>query len=268
MTDSTGRENRARQNKDAERAFFDELADTGARFAPRPAGEYEAVFNALGIGRDLTGMRVLEAGCATGDFGILLAGRGAEVTGVDLSEGMIELNSRLNASVPGYSARAGDLEDPGLFGEGAFDAVACFNVLHHFPDIGAVVANFARWLSPDGAVWAEEPNGSNPVNRLSKALRGAVKLVSPGTLHRRKLSSLNEERDYTMAEYRALFAAHGFVCERETSLTVADDAAESKRGLDAAISLVKRSLYAATGRVFSDPMARGQYLAFVMRRGG
>jgi len=253
------------QNKDAERAFFDGLAETGESFKPKAEEAYSVILKTLDLDRDLTGMHIFEAGCASGEFGARLAERGATVVGVDLSEGMIALNQRLNANVAGYSSKTGDLEDAALFEPDSFDAVICFNVLHHFPDCGRVIDNFSHWLKPGGEVYCEEPNGGNPTNRISKAGRGIVNTLFPHILHDKKLSSENEERDYSMSEYEALFGARGFECSFKTSVG-SPGKLPRLHGftLSTPISIVKWSLYRMTALLSDDPVVIGNDLVFKM----
>jgi len=256
---------RSNQDKAAERAFFDELAAGGESFKPKPEEEYELVFRELGLDRDLGGASILEAGCATGEFGVRLARRNASVLGVDLSEGMIALNRKLNRDVENYRCTAGDLEDPALFGENTFDAVVCFNVLHHFPDCRGVIENFALWLRDGGLVYVEEPNGGNPTNRISKLFRKIVVRLFPRLLHEKKLSSENEERDYTMREYQEMFGECGFQCRYKNSIVTRGRFPEwHGPGLNSAISAVKWFLYLLSELPAFERMNRGAYLVFIM----
>lgn len=78
------------------------------------------------------GGSVLDAGCGTGLFSIALAERGFNVTAVDIAPRMIEAAERAaeRAGVAGrITFRVGDVERV----EGRFDAVACFDVLVHYP---------------------------------------------------------------------------------------------------------------------------------------
>lgn len=81
---------------------------------------------------------VLDAGCGTGLFTLALARRGFDVTAVDIAPQMIEA-TLAQASAADLSERvtgsASDLEGVG----GSFDAVACFDVLVHYPQ-----ASFAQ----------------------------------------------------------------------------------------------------------------------------
>lgn len=91
---------------------------------------------------DMTGARVLDAGCGTGAFSVEAAARGSEVVGIDLSPKLValarhrapkELADRLDF-------RTGDLLDENL---GSFDHVVAMDVLIHYPRDEAV-ATLAR----------------------------------------------------------------------------------------------------------------------------
>jgi len=88
---------------------------------------------------DLTGMRVLDAGCGPGVMTAELAARGADVTGVDISPQLIRIaEARLN---PAHTARvrlvAGDMTDPAL---GRFDAVMAMDSLIYYGEDDLVAA--------------------------------------------------------------------------------------------------------------------------------
>jgi magnesium-protoporphyrin O-methyltransferase len=81
---------------------------------------------------DLTGKRVLDAGCGTGALAVEAARRGAEVVAVDLSPTLIDLaRERTPADLaPGSIAfHAGDMLDPEL---GFFDHVVAMDSLIHY----------------------------------------------------------------------------------------------------------------------------------------
>lgn len=75
---------------------------------------------------------VLDAGCGTGLFSVMLARRGFTVTAVDIAPRMVE-EARANAVKAGVAERidfrVGDAESAA----GQFDAVVCFDVLVHYP---------------------------------------------------------------------------------------------------------------------------------------
>lgn len=87
--------------------------------------------------QDLTGKRVLDAGCGTGLLATELAGRGAQVVAIDLSPTLISLaEERVQAENPAAASRihfaAGDMLDPS---HGEFDyAVAMDSLIHYEPE--------------------------------------------------------------------------------------------------------------------------------------
>ncbi|MBB4315023.1 magnesium protoporphyrin IX methyltransferase [Roseospira marina] len=94
---------------------------------------------------DLTGRRVLDAGCGTGALAVEAARRGAHVTAIDLSPTLVDLaRERLPTDLgPGsVEFRSGDMLDPAL---GTFDHVVSMDSLIHYemPDAIAVLEGLA-----------------------------------------------------------------------------------------------------------------------------
>ena len=89
---------------------------------------------------DLTGARVLDAGCGTGAMAAELAARGAQVVAVDISPKLVDIaRARLPEGMPGrVDFRAGDMLDAGL---GWFDAVMAMDSLIYYtrPDLEAAL---------------------------------------------------------------------------------------------------------------------------------
>lgn len=94
---------------------------------------------------DLSGRRILDAGCGTGAFAIEAAGRGADVVAVDLSPTLVEHAHRL-AHQAGFGSKiafcAGDMLASAL---GRFDHVVLMDSLIHYerPDTVAALASLA-----------------------------------------------------------------------------------------------------------------------------
>ena len=89
---------------------------------------------------DLTGLRVLDAGCGTGQLAVELAGRGAQVVAVDLSPTLIQLAAERAAALPvagRIEFRAGDMLDSA---HGRFDHVVAMDSLIHYSAADAVAA--------------------------------------------------------------------------------------------------------------------------------
>lgn len=94
---------------------------------------------------DLTGRRLLDAGCGTGALAVEAARRGAHVTAIDLSPTLVALAAERAAGNTGaghVDFRTGDMQDPAL---GEFDHVVAMDSLIHYkaPDVVAVLAGLA-----------------------------------------------------------------------------------------------------------------------------
>jgi len=88
---------------------------------------------------DLTGKRVLDAGCGTGAFAVEAARRGAEVVAIDLSPTLVNLaRERLPAELAGrIDFQSGDMLSPAL---GRFDHVVAMDSVIHYSAEDAVNA--------------------------------------------------------------------------------------------------------------------------------
>ena len=97
-------------------------------------------------------LRVLDVGCGTGAMGLILAEMGHDVSGIDLSEGMMTVG-RKKAETAGLSMTfgTGDAETP-PFPDGSFDVVINRHLLWTLPHPDAALLNWYRVLKPDGVV--------------------------------------------------------------------------------------------------------------------
>jgi magnesium-protoporphyrin O-methyltransferase len=88
---------------------------------------------------DLSGTRILDAGCGTGAYAVEAARRGAEVVAIDLSPTLVNLaRSRLPlALAERIDFRSGDMLDPAL---GHFDHVVAMDSIIHYAAEDAVEA--------------------------------------------------------------------------------------------------------------------------------
>ena len=97
---------------------------------------------------DLRGARVLDAGCGTGALAVLLAQRGADVVGVDISPRLIDIaQKRRPDHVAGsLTLKAGDMLDPAL---GRFDHIIAMDSLIYYSaaDIGRIMDGLAPRVS-------------------------------------------------------------------------------------------------------------------------
>jgi SAM-dependent methyltransferase len=104
-----------------------------------------AIVNLAG---DVTGRRILEAGCGAGPITAMLRDRGASVAGFDSSAKMLELARRRLG--PEADLRIADLAGPLPYPGGAFDDVIAALVLHYLEDWTGPLAELRRVLRPGG----------------------------------------------------------------------------------------------------------------------
>jgi glycine/sarcosine N-methyltransferase len=135
--------------------FYDEIADayddiTGAPAREPAAREFVAAF----LDRYRPGS-ALDAACGNGMYALALARAGLDVTGADISPGMIE-NARRHAA----GARVRWVQAPmQLLADavtGPFDAILCMgNSIPHLltdADLAAALNSFARLAAPGGVI--------------------------------------------------------------------------------------------------------------------
>jgi SAM-dependent methyltransferase len=99
---------------------------------------------------DVSNKRVLDAGCGDGRYAKTLAVRGAHVTAIDGSYEMIALAMRDSRGTIEY--RVADLTERLPLPDRCFDLVLANMVLMDIPRIDVAVSEFARVLTPHGAL--------------------------------------------------------------------------------------------------------------------
>lgn len=102
---------------------------------------------------EIEGKRILDAGCGTGRWSIRLADKGAEVYGLDFSEGMIS-KARKKAGEIGLDIdfRQHDLTERLPFGDLFFDDILCSTVIESIQNIRPLFEEFGRVLRKDGVL--------------------------------------------------------------------------------------------------------------------
>jgi len=103
----------------------------------------------LDLAGDVAGRRILDVGCGAGPLLESLRDRGAIVTGVEPSAGMLELaRQRLGEDAVLHQGGLGGAPLP--FPDGVFDDVVVCLVLHYLEDWKAPLADLRRVLTPGG----------------------------------------------------------------------------------------------------------------------
>ena len=106
---------------------------------------------------------VCEVGCGPGQIARYLHDRGVEISGIDLSAGMVERAQRLN---PGIAFRQGDmaaLDAP----DGSWAAIVLFYSIIHIPreEVVAVLRELRRTLQPGGLLFLAFHLGNETIHR-------------------------------------------------------------------------------------------------------
>jgi SAM-dependent methyltransferase len=127
-------------------------ADWSQLNEPSMTPVYQAVFEAAGIG---AGTRLLDAGCGAGLALLLAHRRGATVTGLDASEGLLGV---ARDRLPAADLREGEIEDL-PYPDRSFDAVTAFNSVQYAADPVQALRELRRVAVPGSPVtvvtWAE-----------------------------------------------------------------------------------------------------------------
>ncbi len=181
---------------------------------------------------DLTGARVLDAGCGTGALAVEAARRGAEVVAIDLSPTLVDLaRERTSSALAASLGRgritflSGDMLDPAL---GRFDhAIAMDSLIHYRTvDLAAAVAGLAARVERS-LVFTFAPR--TPALTLMYAAgklfpRGdrspAIVPTSPGTI-RDRLAAEATKQAFSWGLGRSKRIASGFYISQTQEVVIA-----------------------------------------------
>lgn len=176
-----------KQNKQVERSFWD-----GQSQDVRYQSYEKKVYSAFRVPEYIDMIRLVNAkypllersiivdiGCSAGVSSVTLATLGFQVTGLDISEGLIsqakELAKQENSSAHFLTGDAAKLP----FENESVDVCFMVGLLHHFPNYTPVVEDIYRILKSGGLVVAIEPNALNLAYRLSFKLVHLKNGVTP-----------------------------------------------------------------------------------------
>ncbi|MGK5025313.1 bifunctional 2-polyprenyl-6-hydroxyphenol methylase/3-demethylubiquinol 3-O-methyltransferase UbiG [Janthinobacterium sp. RB2R34] len=131
----------------------------------------------------LAGKRVIDIGCGGGILAESMARKGADVTGIDLSEKALKV-ADLHSLESGVNVRYKLIAAETMAAEeaGQYDVVTCMEMLEHVPDPAAIVQACAALVKPGGHIFMSTLN-RNPKAYLF-AILGAeyvLRLLPKGT---------------------------------------------------------------------------------------
>jgi SAM-dependent methyltransferase len=153
------------------------------------------------------GARILDAACGSGWLSEYFARLGYDVTGIDISPDLIKICEDRIAALPptDYEQkircrfRVHDLELAPL--EDKFDAIVCYDAMHHLEDAAAAIRHLAAMLPIGGSLFILEGNrpapGSEAEEELAEVMRKFGTLESP--FDRDYLGRLLDEAGFAIA---------------------------------------------------------------------
>ncbi|MCU1264971.1 MAG: hypothetical protein JWM21_1289 [Acidobacteria bacterium] len=127
------------------------------------------------------GARILDVGCGSGWLCEYFARFGYDVTGIDISPELIELASERLRNLPfgsdhetgtTYRFLVHDIEAAAL--DETFDAIVCYDALHHFGDEQAVFKHLSAMLEYGGQLFVMEGERPQEGSTTGEELRGVM----------------------------------------------------------------------------------------------
>ena len=175
-----------------ESSLVADAANVARYLTPPPTTVYPLEYAYALVG-DVSGLRVLDFGCGSGENTLLLARRGARVVGVDISESLIAV-ARKRLEVNGLAGAArfivASAHDLPLEPE-SIDLVLGIAILHHL-DLDASAREIHRVLKSGGRAIFKEPVRDS---RIIKAIRAAIPYRAPDVSpYERPLTSAELDR--------------------------------------------------------------------------
>lgn len=141
----------------AKARFWDRIAPKYAADSIADLAGYETTLRRV-QGLLSTSQDVLEIGCGTGSTALRLAPFTRSLLATDVSPAMIEIAHQRLAGQPSPQLRFAVADADALaFGQGSYDAVLAFNVLHLVCDLDAALALAAQALRPGGLLVSKTP---------------------------------------------------------------------------------------------------------------
>ena len=149
-------------------------------------------------------VRILEAGCGTGEGAMRGRQLGGQVCLLDLSIGMLR---QARVAVPDAVACAADVTAL-PFAPESFDVVQALGVLEYVPDAARAVAELRRVLRPSGHVILSFPNRASWFRRLHACERRATRGIRAALRGTGAARPACAHRSWTLAEFRSLLWQH------------------------------------------------------------
>ncbi len=177
---------------------------------------HNAVMHAASIdaflGHVQPGMAALELGCGSGWLSLAMAQRGAQVTGLDISEKALQIAREYYASIQSevsgsVTYQAADLNTLELPLE-QYDVIAVKGTLHHLVNLPQVIEQMQRALKPGGLLWIADSHGEESMAAV--LIASALTFVLPTHIsYADKIRGLLRFRANAPARIKASIEAQG-----------------------------------------------------------
>ena len=123
----------------------------------------------------LRGKKLLDIGAGLGESSVYFALRGARVTTVDVSRGMVDtalaLGKKYGVELEGFVAGAEDLDVPA----GSYDLVYIANTIHHVQNRALLFERIHRALKRGGMFFSYDPLAYNPAINVYRRMATQVR---------------------------------------------------------------------------------------------
>ncbi len=164
------------------------------------------------LARVQPGMRALELGCASGWLTLAMAQRGAQATGIDVSEQALTIArdyyAQVQAETPGtVEYRAADLNALEL-PAATYDVIAVKGTLHHLVHLDHVIEEIAKALKPGGLLWVSDSDGDEAPRTVLVASAFTF-LLPTETSYRDKFAALRRFGVNSPSRVKASMEAQG-----------------------------------------------------------
>lgn len=157
-------------------AFFDEVANRPWADQPYRPEELDRIRRVLQLAGIQYGDHILEPGCGTGRLTEILTrkvGPDGGIVATEISGTMLRLARRRLAGWTNLQFHHGPAESMPLDGK-PFDHILCHQVLPHFDDLSAALANLSRHLRPGGSFVVSHLRPAAWINDIHRKAGSAV----------------------------------------------------------------------------------------------
>ena len=141
-------------------------------FEAPTAMENQFILSRMG---SLQGKRLLDIGAGLGESSVYFGLKGARVTTLDVSPGMVEtalaLGKKYGVEIEGIVAGAENLGVPAE----SYDLIYIANTIHHVQDRSRLFEEMSRALKPGGRFFSYDPLAYNPVINIYRRMATEVR---------------------------------------------------------------------------------------------